>query len=242
MRYAVFSDLHGNYDAFEAVLADMEVQGVPTENMFCLGDLVGYGAEPGRCVDKIIELGIPCVAGNHDHACIDKLSIELFNSYARVSALWTRENTSDEHKAFLREQNFEMVTDQFHLVHGTPYAPEMFHYIQTLYDAQISLREMKRPICFIGHSHVPMVFLDTNPVSYVIANEIQVVDDMRFLINVGSVGQSRDEDPRAAYALYDTELSVVTIRRVEYDIDATAKKIRDAGLPEYLAARLYEGK
>ncbi len=241
MKIAVVSDIHGNYDALEAVLEDIDNQG-GVERIYCLGDVIGYGAMPNECVEKIREVTADVVAGNHDFASVGKLSFEFFNTYAKKSALWTKQILNKENIDWLLARNYIEHIDNFTLVHGTPFSPEMFHYISTLNDAKVSFEEMTKDICFVGHSHVPIVFFDTNPISYVVKEEINLSNNEKVIVNVGSVGQPRDENPKSCYAIYDNEENTVRLIRVKYDIDAAYDKIIKAGLPEILAARLREGR
>jgi diadenosine tetraphosphatase ApaH/serine/threonine PP2A family protein phosphatase len=241
LKIAILSDIHGNYDAFEAVLEDIDNQG-GISKIYCLGDVIGYGAQPNECTEKVIELGCETVAGNHDFASVGKLSFEFFNTFAKQSALWTKSTLSKENNEWIQKLNYHKEVDNLTLVHGTPFSPEMFHYISTLNDAQVSFEEMKTDICFVGHSHVPIVFFNTNPISYVVKEEIKVATDEKTIVNVGSVGQPRDENPKACYAIYDTDEAVIRLVRVKYDVDAAAQKIIKEGLPEILAARLKEGR
>lgn len=241
MKIAIISDIHGNYDALESVLENIDTQG-NVEKIYCLGDLIGYGAQPNECVEKIREIGCDTVAGNHDFASVGKLSFEFFNTFAKQSAMWTRDTLTDENIEWIKGLEYLKILDSVTLVHGTPFSPEMFHYISTLNDAQVSFEEMKTDICFVGHSHVPIVFFDTNPISYVVKDEIRVTSEEKTIVNVGSVGQPRDENPKACYALFDSEEMVIKLVRVSYDIESAVSKILEAGLPEILGARLKEGR
>ncbi len=240
MRYGIFGDIHGNFDAFEAVLARMDEEGV--EEHICLGDIVGYGAQPRECVARIQELGCMCLAGNHDHAAIGKLDIDFFNLYAREAAVWTRAALEPDEREFLSKLGFIEHLPDFAVVHGSLHGPEMFNYISTIFDADLSFEALDKPILFYGHTHIPLTFFDTKPMTYTMDAEIPVGDGTRTLVNVGSVGQPRDEDPRACMAIYDDEIGVVKICRVEYDVEKAAQRIVDAGLPEALAVRLQLGK
>jgi predicted phosphodiesterase len=240
LRYGIFGDIHGNFDAFEAALATMEKERV--DAFICLGDIVGYGAQPRECVAKVRELGCICLAGNHDHAAIGKLDIDFFNLYAREAAVWTRSALDPADKEFLGALGFvEHLTD-FAVVHGSLHGPEMFNYISTIFDADLSFEALDKAILFYGHTHIPLTFFDTKPMTYTMDCEIPVGDGTRTLVNVGSVGQPRDEDPRASLAVYDDAVGVVRVLRVEYPVERAAQKIVDAGLPEALAVRLQLGK
>lgn len=243
MRYAIFGDIHGNYDALETVVAAMKEHN--PDQYICMGDVVGYGAEPVRCIDTVRELGAATIAGNHDWAAIERISIDFFNAYAKAAAIWTREALNDEYKTWLGELPLTLTYDHCSVAHGTFHQPEAYNYIQTVFDAQLSfeaLKNLESTVGFLGHSHVPVGFFDTDPITYTLDAEIPVEDDAAIIVNVGSVGQPRDENPMAAWCLYDTEARNITINRLEYDIDAAAAKIREAGLPEILAQRLYHGK
>ena len=244
MRLGIFGDIHGNYDALGVVLGELEKERV--DAMICLGDIVGYGAEPGRCIETIRKLKCLVLAGNHDHAAIDKLDVEFFNAFAKRAALWTRQQLTGEEKEYLTSLGFVDHYGQFACVHGSLHGPELFNYIATIFDAELSFESLDKPVLFYGHTHIPLTFFDTTPMTYTMESEIRITSDMKALVNVGSVGQPRDEDPRASFAVYEMADSsgegVVKIRRVPYDVQAAAKKILDAGLPEPLAIRLELGK
>lgn len=240
MRYAIIADIHGNYDALEAVLEDASDRKI--DQYLCLGDIVGYGSQPSDCVKKIIELDCFPVAGNHDHAAVGRINLDYFNIYARKAAYWTKENITEDDRKFLLGLPFQRHFETFAIVHGTLHSPEIFNYINSVHDALCSLATLDKMLCFMAHSHVPLAFFDTQPLSYTVDSEIQVNQNSKTLVNVGSVGQPRDEDPRACYAIYDEDEQLVTIHRVEYDIESAANKILAAGLPEMLAYRLAEGR
>ena len=241
MRYAIISDIHANLEALEAVLADIKKESV--DKCVCVGDIVGYGANPHECIELTREHCPVCVAGNHDFATIEKTNIEFFNQYARQATLWTRQNITEDDRKYLESLPLVAdVDDRFTLVHGTLYAPALFDYIQTTFDAYLSLQVLQKPICFVGHSHVPISFFLDDAVTYSTDPVIKLKEGVKTVINTGSVGQPRDDDPRAAYAVYDTEKNLVIIKRVEYDVEKAIKKIRDAGLPEILGERLRYGR
>jgi predicted phosphodiesterase len=240
MRYAFFGDIHGNWDAFQAVLHDMEDQRIDLH--ICLGDIVGYGAEPVKCLRQIKDMNCLTLAGNHDHAAIGKVDIEMFNMYAKQAALWTREQLSQEDREWLEGLGFVDHFPNFGTVHASLHGPEMFNYITTVFDAELSFQSLDKSMMFYGHTHIPVVFFDTAPIRYTMAEMVKVSPEVKTLVNVGSVGQPRDEDPRASYGIYDDEEQTITIRRIEYDVLAAGRKIIDAGLPEALAIRLELGK
>ena len=243
MRYALLGDIHGNTEALSVVLD--AVKELTVDRIVCLGDVVGYGAEPARCLEMIRDLKCDCIAGNHDWAAVGKLSIDAFNAYAKAAAIWTREQLNDEQKSWLASLPLTMTYEHCAVAHGTFHQPEAFNYIQTVYDAKQSfeaLRGLGARIGFLGHSHVPVGFFNTEPITYTLDQEIPVDHDLSMIVNAGSVGQPRDENNKSSFALFDTDTGVITITRLDYDIDAAATKIRNAGLPEILAARLYQGK
>ncbi len=243
MRYALLGDIHGNTEALGAVLDS--IRSNTPDRIICLGDVVGYGAEPVKCLEMIRDLKCDCIAGNHDWAAVGKLSIDCFNAYAKAAALWTREQLSQEQKDWLANLPLTLTYEHCAVAHGTFHDPDKFNYIQTVFDAQQSFDALKKlgsKLGFLGHSHVPVGFFDTDPITYTLDPEMPVDEEVAIIINAGSVGQPRDENNRASYALYDSTTKIVSITRVEYDIDGAAAKIRAAGLPEILAARLYQGK
>lgn len=244
MRYGIFGDIHGNRDALQAVLAALEGERVDVK--ICLGDIVGYGAEPRECIQDVRRLGCMTLAGNHDHAAIDRLDVEFFNAFAKQAALWTRQQLSNEDKQFLAGLGFVDHHEHFACVHGSLHGPELFNYIATIFDAELSFEALDKPVLFYGHTHIPITFFDTTPMTFTTEGEIRITSDMKALVNVGSVGQPRDEDPRASYAVYEVGDSngegVVYIRRVPYDVASASRKIIAAGLPEPLAIRLELGK
>ena len=240
MRYGILSDIHGNLDALEAVLAGLARECV--DSYICLGDIVGYGPEPAACLQRIKKTADYIVAGNHDHAVADKLSIESFNVLAREATLWTRNELTDEDIGCLADLPLVHHLDGLDVVHGTLCSPELFDYVQTTYDASLSMSRMQAPVCFIGHSHVPIVFVKEEIISYTLDRTVTVQDEQRAIVNVGSVGQPRDRDPRASCAVYDSDTKVVELRRYRYDIDSVVHKVKKAGLPAALGERLRLGR
>ncbi|MBI4566503.1 MAG: metallophosphoesterase family protein [Planctomycetes bacterium] len=240
MKYGILGDVHANLEALDAVLEEMDRQGV--QRYVSVGDLVGYGANPRECIRKVRDLKTLVVAGNHDHAAIEKLNIDFFNAYARESALWTRRELSDEDKEYIRSLKLIETCDIFTVVHSTLYMPELFEYIQTSYDAHLSFEQQRTPLSFLGHSHVPVNFFKRRNVTFNMEMEVRLEEDVQVMINVGSIGQPRDENPDPVCVVYDSDEKRVTITRVKYDIEKAAKKIVKAGLPEILAERLKYGR
>ncbi len=243
MKYGVLGDIHGNLSALEEVLRCMDREGVG--RLLSVGDVVGYGAAPRECIQILRERQVVVVLGNHDAACVDRLDASTFNNYARAAVHWTKGVLTREDRSWIEKLPMTVHLEHCSVAHGTLHRPELYDYIQSTTDADPSLDEMPLPVCFVGHSHVPVALLrmrdDPTRTFYTKDPVVDTDDAHRALINVGSVGQPRDEDPRAAYAVFDTEAGSVHIHRVTYDIPREMRRIRDAGLPEMLAARLEWG-
>jgi predicted phosphodiesterase len=222
MRYAIISDIHSNAAALEAVLSDIEKMRVG--RTVCLGDIVGYGAEPGMCIAKVRELGSEVVLGNHDSAAVGDTPIEYFNLYAKEAVLWTAGRLADDEKDYILAE------------------PKQWGYVMDLLSARDCFRFLRKKLCFIGHSHLPVIFQEKEKITYSMDGEVGIEDGARYIINVGSVGQPRDGDPRASYGIYDAEEKRVEIRRVQYDVKVTQENILAAGLPAFLAFRLGIGR
>lgn len=241
MRYGVFADVHSNLEAWEVVAKAFSEEGI--DRYICVGDIVGYGADPGECIERVRSLDPIVVGGNHDWAVIGRTDINYFNSYARQAVLWTREKLNKEDKAYLGSLKLVKEIDDFTLAHGTLDEPEKFKYILDLYNARSSIELLENSILFVGHSHVPFILMAKDEgIKQVPSMEVRLAAGQRYLINVGSVGQPRDEDPRACYVVYDTETGTIEIKRSTYDIIVAQRKIRDAGLPPMLADRLAFGR
>lgn len=241
MRYGILGDIHANLESLEAVLEEMGKQGV--QKYVSVGDLVGYGANPCECIDTVRnKIKALVVAGNHDFAAVDKLNIDFFNTYARESALWTRSILPEEDKNYIRSLKLMEYCDNFTVVHSTLYSPELFEYIQTSYDAHLSFEQQTTPVSFMGHSHVPVNFFKRKTVSFNMETEIRVDPNNKVMVNVGSIGQPRDENPDSVCVVYDTDEKVVRVSRVKYNVEKASRKIIQAGLPEILAERLKYGR
>jgi diadenosine tetraphosphatase ApaH/serine/threonine PP2A family protein phosphatase len=243
MRYAILGDIHSNLSALEVVLGEIERAGV--DRILSVGDVVGYGAAPMEVVQVVRELGVTVVKGNHDAACAGEMDLTYFNPYARAAVEWTRTQLSSDDLAWLAGLPLVEHLEGCVLTHGTLANPERFDYIQCPEDADPSLDELQQPVCFVGHTHVPVSIMRLadwpTRTSFTSDRELDVSEVSRAMVNVGSVGQPRDEDARTIYALYDTDQQRVWMERVEYDIDQEADRIRSAGLPGMLADRLFLG-
>ena len=240
MRCAILGDIHGNLPALETVLAGIESDGV--DAILCVGDVVGYGANPKECLDIMREKASVVVAGNHDFGTVEKVDLTYFNADARDAVEWTRGQLSDADMAYLAGLPISDELDGMRVLHSTPYFPDEFSYIQTLYDASLAFGKLEHEVAFLGHSHVPVIFVDSEPLDYFLVDEFELPRDEKVMVNVGSVGQPRDLDPRASYALYDTDDRGLSMRRVEYDIQTAADRILAAGLPQTNAQRLFWGR
>jgi diadenosine tetraphosphatase ApaH/serine/threonine PP2A family protein phosphatase len=242
-RIALVSDVHGNLPAFEAVLAD--VREVGADEIWCLGDLVGYGAQPDECVELArSECGV-CLAGNHDLVVTGEIDIATFSSSAAAAATWTREHISAEALEFLRALTPADDKRVVGLYHASPRDP-VWEYVLSTWQAKECMRVMGPRIGAIGHSHVAL-FFHTEDEAEVLGAQAPDGTELglsrgRWLINPGGLGQPRDGDPRAAWLLLDTGVWTATWRRVEYPIDEAAGAIERAGLPTVLAERLYAGQ
>ena len=239
-RYAILGDIHSNLDAFEATLGDAKSQDVT--RYLCVGDIIGYNAEPVPCLDRIMALDCPAVLGNHDHYCSSDKSLDYFHPLAGEVIEWTRKQLSNGHIAYLKQLSLVKRVSGFTLVHSTLDMPEKWGYVFDEFEAAANFSYQSTPLCFHGHTHVPVVFERQKRVRRSRFSHLNVTTGSHYFINVGSVGQPRDGDPRAAYCIYDTEVRSVELRRVAYDVSNAQDKIRKAGLPERLAMRLQFGK
>lgn len=240
MRFAVFSDLHANLEATEAVLHDAHEK--DCTHFVCLGDLVGYNANPHECVEIVRQLECPVVKGNHDEqACLDASSRD-FNDLAEQAINWTREHLTAEDKQWLTELRLTRQVRDFTVVHATLDTPAEWGYVFNNLDAGASFTYQHTTLCFFGHTHVAGAFIRDEGIRRVKTEQLMIESGKKYFINTGSVGQPRDGDPRAAYCIYHPDKSVVEQRRVKYDLPRAQKKIRDAGLPRLLAERLELGR
>jgi predicted phosphodiesterase len=240
MRIALFADIHANLEALEAVLADAEAHGAT--DYVCLGDIVGYNADPAACLERVRAMGCPVVKGNHDEDASGSHSLEAMNPVAAAALQWTREQLSDEQRQWLRRLRMVRQVEDFTVVHSTLDQPANWNYVTNRFDAMANFSYQFTQVCFHGHTHVPRVYVKTDKVQEVPADQVTIESGAKYFINIGSVGQPRDGDWRASYALYDLESREIYFRRIEYDIATTQQKILAAGLPEMLAHRIAEGR
>ena len=240
MRFAILSDIHSNLEAFEAVLADARAR--ECTQFVCLGDVVGYNANPQECVERVREMDCPIVKGNHDEQASLIESSRDFNELAEHAIEWTRDNLTEEDKEWLRGMRFQRQVRDFTIVHATLDTPAQWGYVFNNLDAAASFTYQHTAVCFFGHTHVPMAFIRDEGIKRVRIEQLRIDMTKKYFINTGSVGQPRDADWRAAYCIYDLDKNVVEQRRVKYDLATAQKKIIKAGLPRLLAERLAIGR
>ena len=243
MRALIISDVHSNLPALRRVLEDAQKQG-GFDAVWCLGDVVDYGPDPGPCIETLAELEPLCVAGNHDYAALGRIGVENFNTYARQSALWTREQLGPDHAAFLEALPEVAGWGDFTFAHGSLRDP-LWEYLVNDYAASENFRRMTTPFCLVGHSHLPFVCAEVEgrPVFEALKDGQEVaLGTIRLIANPGSVGQPRDGDRRASYMLFDTEKGRLAHHRVAYDVSETQERMRVAGLHPYLIERLSYGR
>ena len=240
MRYALLSDIHGNLEALQAVLRDAQQR---ADAIVCLGDVVGYGADPVACLEVIGERAVQLVVGNHEHGVAGLLPLDWFNPFARAAVEWTREQLPEAHRSYLAAQPIRAELDDATLVHASPDHPEQWDYLVTAHDGYDAFASFTTRLCFVGHSHAPAIWSlgSSGRENDRGAFDVTLAMGRRYIVNVGSVGQPRDRDPRAAYAVWDVDARRISLRRVTYDVRGARHKIVDAGLPRWLADRLAVG-
>lgn len=243
-KFAILGDIHSNLPALKVVLEDARAHSI--SDFICVGDVVGYNASPCECLDLIRDLNAITIQGNHDHYCSSDDPLTDFHPLAASVVEWTRRQLSTEQIAWLRGLEFQrnIPGAMFSVVHGTFDMPEHWGYVFDTIDAESHFVYQKTPICFHGHTHVPVVFEKRGMCDAVRMEptNFQATFGRKYFINVGSVGQPRDGDPRASYVIYDTSTRSVEFRRLEYDIAEAQALIRAAHLPERLALRLEVGR
>ena len=240
-KFAILGDIHSNLDALNVVLDDCRANGVT--DFLCTGDVVGYNACPRECIEIIRSLGCPVVMGNHDYYVSSWQNLSDFNPAAAEVIKWTRKQLNDEELSFLRSFPFVSTNMGITLVHSTMDCPESFGYVFDHLQAEAHFTHQVTPICFHGHTHCPMIYeKQVSAVYRIDAQDFKLPLGRKYFINVGSVGQPRDGDPRAAYAIWEPAERMLSFRSLDYDIEAAQARIRAAGLPERLAERLSVGR
>lgn len=244
MRIVILADIHSNLEAFRAVLRHAEAGGT-IDRLWCLGDVVGYGPDPMACIELLRSYQHHMVMGNHDAAACGEMDTSDFNVAAARAAAWTARQLTDEGRAYLQVLPESVKDGDFTLVHGTLRVP-IWEYLLSGEQARDQLDLQETPYSLVGHSHIPFVTRagtgDLPVLEYLEDGRTVVLGEGRLILNPGGVGQPRDGDPRASYALYDARASTITLHRVEYDIAETQRKMREAGLPTWLIERLSVGR
>ena len=230
MKYAIIADIHANLEALTAVLEDMKQQGCT--HTACLGDIVGYNADPKACLDIIRGMNISCVKGNHDHYGCGDEPLDGFNPRAADAVRWTRRQLTEEDRKWLRGLKLVEIVDGFTIVHATLDNPSRWGYAFDKLAAAAHLAHQGTPVCFFGHTHVPIAFVRDAVVRGGTYSKFRVERGKQYFINAGSVGQPRDGNPKAAYVTYDLDSGYVELRRVEYDVPGALGKIAASGLPK----------
>ncbi|HEY96318.1 MAG TPA: metallophosphoesterase family protein [Dehalococcoidia bacterium] len=244
MRYAIIADIHSNLAAFQAVLDDINKQ-EKIDKIWCLGDIVGYGPDPHACIELLRSTDHICVAGNHDRAVVGKLEITSFNPYAAEAVVWTADKLSIDDITYLKNLPESIEHDEFLLVHGSPREPIM-EYILSMSVARQNFDFFRTKYCLVGHTHVPQAYSldneDNCTATKLLPTIKLITGETRLIVNPGAVGQPRDGNPEASYAVYDTGTKIIQLKRVPYDIRQTQDRIVKSGLPPHLAARLDTGE
>lgn len=242
MKYGFFSDVHSNEEALAAVAKDFEEQKL--DKIYFLGDAVGYGASPNECVKLISQVSTKCLMGNHDYASLGLLDTDFFNQYAKDSINWTKTILNDKSLEILSNYLLCCKQGDFHMVHSTPKEPENWHYILNLSEAEENFSYFTKRVCLIGHSHRPVIIKKYKDRHCFIHNDtcVQIEEEFKYMINIGSVGQPRDGNNQACYLIYDADNKTAQLRRVAYDIKKAQRKMKKANLPQYLIERLALGR
>ncbi len=240
MKYAVIADIHANLEAFQVVLEDARTQN--STHYCCVGDVVGYNANPKECLDIVRTMAMPCVKGNHDEYCSSDEPLDGFNPHAAEAVNWTRKQLTSEDRQWLRDLKYVRLVGSFSMVHATLDGPQRWGYVFDKLAAAASFTYQNTSVCFFGHTHVPVAFIRDSVVRGGTYSKFKVEAGRKYFVNVGSVGQSRDGVAKATYVIYDLDEGSIELRRLDYDIPKAQKKILEAGLPPRLAERLALGK
>lgn len=247
MKYAIIADIHANLEAFQVVLEDIKAQ--KCTHVACLGDVVGYNANPKECLDIVrgktgeaLFANVPCVKGNHDEYCSTDEHLEGFNPHAAEAVNWTRQQLATEDRQWLRDLKYLRLVANFTIVHATLDMPQRWGYVFDKLAAAASFTYQNTGLCFFGHTHVPVAFIRDSVVRGGTYSKFKVEPGRKYFVNVGSVGQPRDGCPKSKYVVYDMDEGSIELRKLDYDIPGAQKKILDAGLPPRLAERLAFGK
>jgi predicted phosphodiesterase len=235
MRFAIIADIHANWEALQAVLEDSHRQ--KCTHHLCLGDIVGYNANPKECLDLVRSMNIPVVKGNHDEYCSTDEALDGFDPTAVKVVNWVRRQLTPQDRQWLRELEYVRTVNNFTIVHATLDQPQRWGYVFDRLAAAASFANQETAVCFFGHTHVPMVFIQDGAVRGGPFCKLGIEPRKKYFVNVGAVGQPRDNNPKAAYVIYDLEEATIELRRVDYDMGTARQKIIDSGLPPRLPSR-----
>ncbi|KAA3611604.1 MAG: metallophosphoesterase [Planctomycetota bacterium] len=241
-KIGILGDLHSNLSALEAVLSLLDLEGVT--DIYCVGDVVGYGPRPNEVVELIRSRSVQAVAGNHDWALLGRIDSSYFNPYALKALEWTKRQLTRENREYLESLPLRIDEPDFCIFHGALPDPEAFNYLQSFPAARDSLADFQAPVGFCGHTHVPMNFIQKpgkSELEWHFLENWRLLEGERAVVNVGSVGQPRDENPLAPVAVYHCETMEMRLLRTHYNIPSEQKLIRRAGLPSILGDRLQHG-
>lgn len=239
-KYAILGDVHANLEALSAVIEDARGKGVT--DFVCVGDVVGYNASPSECIRTIREIGCVTVRGNHDHYCSYNESLDDFQPLAASVIAWTRRQLTEDDVRWLHELPYQKTCGGFTLVHSTLDMPGRWGYVFDTLASEANFSYQTTTLCFHGHTHVPMIYEKQHEITRVEPCKIKILFGTKYFINVGSVGQPRDNDPRSAYVLYCPKMKELEFVRVAYDVQSAMERNMRAGLPERLALRLAQGR
>ena len=246
MKTAIFSDVHGNLEALQAIVADAKAKGVI--QFACLGDVVGYGANPNECIELIRNLNCPIVKGNHDQAAGHPYHLDSFNWYAAVAIEWTQNRLTSENKNWLQELPMSQIVQSFTIVHACLESPSDWIYVLNQTAALWNFAKQTTAVCFNGHTHLPIAYVQVSPTHTKAGmfTKLKIESGNKYLINAGSTGQPRDRQPKASYVIFDSESETVLLQRTEYDIKLAQSKILESGMDlraaERLSGRLEKGE
>lgn len=238
----VLSDIHGNFEALSVVLKLFTEKGV--QKILCVGDIVGYGPDPGRCVETVQKIGAKSVAGNHEWGVLGRTKVEFFNPLAAAAVRWTQKQLSPAQQEYLGHLPLIYQFGPIHMVHAAPSDPASWDYLTSLEDVAGEMGSFTQDICIIGHTHIPIAVerVSGSNVQLILKDSFYLREDAKYLLNAGSVGQPRDGDPRACCLIINLTERWVSFYRLEYDIRVTQEKMLKAGLPAELAERLSRGR
>ncbi|MCK4352138.1 metallophosphoesterase family protein [candidate division WOR-3 bacterium] len=259
MLYGIISDIHSNLEALQVVVDELEKREI--KNVICLGDIVGYGANPNECCNIVKELSQLVILGNHDAGSTGLTNFSYFNWVAKRACIWTSQVVTPENREWLKSLPFTLELNKDLFVHASPSKPEAWKYVLSFDDAISEFQSFKNSVCFVGHSHVPVTFVEKGSSAkgarlpsvgqgcasgtkygLIQDSKFKLEPNYRYIINSGSIGQPRDADPRVSFAIYDNKKKEVEIIRLAYDIKTAQQKILDVKLPEFLASRLALGR